>query len=61
VARALLSALLTVLVGLVAGFAAGVLAGLLRRRPVPDAISYVAPTPAQGPTAVGPHRAVLRA
>lgn len=54
-------ALLWAGVGAVVGSGLGVLAGLLRRRPVPDVISYVAPAPAEGPTAVGPHRAVLRA
>lgn len=45
----------------VLGVVAGVIAGLLRRRPTPETTSYLAPPPADGPTAVGPHRAVLRA
>lgn len=46
---------------LLAGVWAGALYALLRRRPVPEVTSYVAPQPAQGPTAMGPHRAVIRA
>jgi uncharacterized membrane protein len=57
VLRVLLWGLLATVLGIVLG----VVGGLLRRRPVPDTVSYVAPPPASGPTAVGPHRAVLRA
>lgn len=46
---------------LLVGAALGVLGGLLRRRPTPEVTSYLPPEPARGPTAVGPHRAVLRA
>jgi hypothetical protein len=53
--------LLWVLGALAAGVVAGALAGLLRRRAAPEAVSYVAPTPAHGTQAVGPHRAVLKA
>jgi hypothetical protein len=49
------------LVATVLGVLLGALGGLLRRRQVPEGISYVAPTPPRGTTAVGPHRAVLRA
>jgi hypothetical protein len=45
----------------VLGVLLGGLGGLLRRRAVPEAVRYVPPTPARGSTAVGPHRAVLRA
>jgi hypothetical protein len=53
--------LLWMLGALVAGVVAGALGGLLRRRAAPEAVSYIAPTPAHGTQAVGPHRAVLRA
>lgn len=52
---------ITALAGFVAGVVVGVLAGLLRRRPVPEVTSYLPPTPALGPTAVGPHAAVVTA
>jgi hypothetical protein len=52
--------LLWLLAALAAGVVAGALGGLLRRRASPEAVSYVAPTPARGREAVGPHRAVLR-
>lgn len=46
---------------LVLGVLLGVAGGLLRRRPVPESTSYVPPPTADDRTAVGPHRAVLRA
>lgn len=57
VAKLLLWAVGSLLLGVVLG----VLGGLLRRRPVPEVTSYVAPPVAEGRTAVGPHREVLRA
>jgi hypothetical protein len=56
-----LRALLWGLVATAVGALLGALGGLLRRRQGPEGISYVAPTPARGAAAVGPHRAVLRA
>jgi len=47
--------------GLLLGILAGAAGGLLRRRPVPETITYVPPRPADGPTATGPHREVRRA
>jgi hypothetical protein len=46
---------------LLTGVVAGALYGVLRQRPVPEVTSYVAPQPASGPTAMGPHRAVISA
>jgi hypothetical protein len=43
------------------GVLLGMIGGLLRRRPVPEVTAYVAPQPADGLTAVGPHRSVVRA
>jgi hypothetical protein len=45
---------------LLLGVWAGAWYALLRRRPVPEVTSYVAPQPAPGPTAMGPHRAVIK-
>ncbi len=46
---------------LLLGIALGWVGGLVRRRPVPEVTTYLAPESASGPTAVGPHRSVLRA
>jgi hypothetical protein len=46
---------------LLLGIALGWVGGLVRRRPVPEVTAYLAPESASGPTAVGPHRSVLRA
>ena len=53
--------LLWALGALLAGMVAGLVIGLVRRRPVPESTTYLAPRTADGPHAVGPHRAVLRA
>jgi len=45
---------------LAVGVLIGMAGGLLRRRPVPEVTAYVAPKAADGLTAVGPHRAVVR-
>jgi hypothetical protein len=46
---------------LLLGVVLGIAAGLVRRRPTPEVTSYLAPPAADGPSAIGPHRAVLRA
>lgn len=52
--------ILWVVGALALGVLLGMVGGLLRRRPVPEVTAYVAPQPADGPTAVGPHRKVVR-
>lgn len=46
---------------LLLGIVLGWVGGLVRRRPVPEVTTYLAPESASGATAVGPHRSVLRA